>query len=100
MTHGSHAPAHSPPLKMGVPIPNGKLGMWLFLGTETTLTMFDTRTEQVALQVKDVGEAVVTGAQRMPLPDGRWHFQHGPIDCVIAAEGAADAVAAGRSAAG
>lgn len=34
MTHGSHAPAHSPPLKMGVPIPNGKLGMWLFLGTE------------------------------------------------------------------
>ena len=37
----SHAPAlHAPPhphvpvLKMGVPIPNGKLGMWLFLGTE------------------------------------------------------------------
>lgn len=34
MTHGSHAPAHPPVLKMGVPIPNGKLGMWLFLGTE------------------------------------------------------------------
>src|SRR6266404_4887619 len=37
----SHAPAlHTAPhphvlaLKMGVPIPNGKLGMWLFLGTE------------------------------------------------------------------
>src|SRR5438309_12046249 len=39
----SHAPAtrapasvhaHVPVLKMGVPIPNGKLGMWLFLGTE------------------------------------------------------------------
>jgi cytochrome c oxidase subunit 3 len=30
MTHGTAAPA----LKMGVPIPNGKLGMWLFLGTE------------------------------------------------------------------
>src|SRR5262245_56447779 len=37
----SHAPAiqapshpHVPGLKMGVPIPNGKLGMWLFLGTE------------------------------------------------------------------
>src|SRR5579872_5370304 len=26
--------AHAPVLKMGVPIPNGKLGMWLFLGTE------------------------------------------------------------------
>lgn len=26
--------AASPTLKMGVPIPNGKLGMWLFLGTE------------------------------------------------------------------
>ena len=30
MTHGTASPA----LKMGVPIPNGKLGMWLFLGTE------------------------------------------------------------------
>ncbi|MFN0053283.1 MAG: cytochrome c oxidase subunit 3 [Planctomycetales bacterium] len=32
----SHAAGHSnvPALKMGVPIPNGKLGMWLFLGTE------------------------------------------------------------------
>jgi cytochrome c oxidase subunit 3 len=28
------APSHVPVLKMGVPIPNGKLGMWLFLGTE------------------------------------------------------------------
>lgn len=30
----SHGTAHAPALKMGVPIPNGKLGMWLFLGTE------------------------------------------------------------------
>ncbi|HTI51355.1 MAG TPA: cytochrome c oxidase subunit 3 [Planctomycetaceae bacterium] len=32
----SHAAGHPqvPALKMGVPIPNGKLGMWLFLGTE------------------------------------------------------------------
>ena len=34
MTHGTHSPGHAPTLKMGVPIPNGKLGMWLFLGTE------------------------------------------------------------------
>src|ERR1700748_2865358 len=35
MSH-AHASAHhgAPPLKMGLPIPNGKLGMWLFLGTE------------------------------------------------------------------
>lgn len=32
----SHAAGHSnvPALRMGVPIPNGKLGLWLFLGTE------------------------------------------------------------------
>jgi len=36
MSHTATAPIHShvPALKMGVPIPNGKLGMWLFLGTE------------------------------------------------------------------
>lgn len=36
MSHTATAPvqSHVPPLKMGVPIPNGKLGMWLFLGTE------------------------------------------------------------------
>ncbi len=38
-------------------------------------------------------------AQRAPLADGRWHFQHGPIDCVIAAEGDAEAVAAAHAAA-
>lgn len=27
------------------------------------------------------------GAQRQPLSDGRWHFQHGPIDIVIGADG-------------
>ena len=30
MTHAVAAPT----LKMGIPIPNAKLGMWLFLGTE------------------------------------------------------------------
>ncbi|MFM9965025.1 MAG: cytochrome c oxidase subunit 3 [Planctomycetaceae bacterium] len=31
----SHAPSHSvPPIKMGLAIPNSKLCMWLFLGTE------------------------------------------------------------------
>lgn len=32
MTHGTPHPAHN--MKMGLPIPNSKLGMWLFLGTE------------------------------------------------------------------
>ena len=31
-------------------------------------------------------------AQRARLPGGRWHFQHGPIDLVIGAEGEAHAV--------
>ena len=31
----SHAPSHAvPPIKMGLAIPNSKLCMWLFLGTE------------------------------------------------------------------
>ncbi len=34
-----------------------------------------------------------TSAVRARLPDGRVHFQHGPIDLVIAVEGEADAVA-------
>ena len=38
-------------------------------------------------------------AQRAPLPDGRWHFQHGPIDLVIGAEGDALAVRAAHAAA-
>ncbi|HWL06943.1 MAG TPA: cytochrome c oxidase subunit 3 [Planctomicrobium sp.] len=32
MSHG--AAHHAPPMKMGLPISNGKLGLWLFLGTE------------------------------------------------------------------
>ena len=32
-------------------------------------------------------------AQRAPLSDGRWHFQHGPIDLVIGADGDPAAVA-------
>jgi hypothetical protein len=31
-------------------------------------------------------------AQRLALPDGRWHFQHGPIDLIIGADGEPDAV--------
>jgi ApbE superfamily uncharacterized protein (UPF0280 family) len=31
-------------------------------------------------------------AQRTLLPDGRWHFQHGPMDIVIGASGNADAL--------
>jgi len=38
-------------------------------------------------------------AQRAVLPDGRWHFQHGPIDLVIGADGDADALAAAHAAA-
>ena len=33
-------------------------------------------------------------ASRRALGDGRWHFQHGPIDCIVAADGRADIVAA------
>ena len=36
---------------------------------------------------------------RHPLPDGRWHFQHGPIDLVIGAEGDRDAVQAAHESA-
>ena len=38
-------------------------------------------------------------AQHAPLPNGRWHFQHGPIDLVIGAEGDAAALAAAHAAA-
>jgi ApbE superfamily uncharacterized protein (UPF0280 family) len=38
-------------------------------------------------------------AVRARLADGRWHFQHGPIDLVIGAEGDAGALAAAHAAA-
>jgi uncharacterized protein len=38
-------------------------------------------------------------AQRVPLPDERWHFHHGPIDIVIGAEGEPGAVWAAHEAA-
>jgi ApbE superfamily uncharacterized protein (UPF0280 family) len=38
-------------------------------------------------------------AQRALLPEGRWHFQHGPIDIVIGAEGDARAVETAHTAA-
>ena len=33
-----------------------------------------------------------------PLDDGRWHFQHGPIDCIVGADGERGAVAAAHRA--
>jgi len=41
----------------------------------------------------------MTGARREPLPGRRWHFQHGPIDIVIGADGAQLAVQAAHEAA-
>ena len=38
-------------------------------------------------------------ALRARLPDGRWHFQHGPIDVVIGADGDSRAVEAAHEAA-
>lgn len=38
-------------------------------------------------------------ARRTLLPDGRWHFQHGPIDIVIGADGHPDALQAAQAAA-
>ncbi len=38
-------------------------------------------------------------AQRALLPNGRWHFQHGPIDLVIGADGDATAIAQAHEAA-
>jgi ApbE superfamily uncharacterized protein (UPF0280 family) len=35
----------------------------------------------------------MSGAVRRRLADGRWHFQHGPIDCILHAEGEAGAAA-------
>ena len=37
----------------------------------------------------------MSGAQRARLGDGRWHFQHGPIDCILGADG--DSVAIERA---
>ena len=36
-------------------------------------------------------------ADAAPLDAGRWHFQHGPIDCIVAADGEAAAVAGASS---
>ncbi|MCE9660343.1 MAG: UPF0280 family protein [Burkholderiales bacterium] len=35
----------------------------------------------------------MSGALRARLGDGRWHFQHGPIDCIVFAEGESGAAA-------
>ncbi len=36
----------------------------------------------------------MSGAVRQRLGEGRWHFQHGPIDCIVSAEGDPEVVAA------
>ena len=36
----------------------------------------------------------MSGAVRRRFADGRWHFQHGPIDCILAADGERAAIAA------
>ena len=41
----------------------------------------------------------MTGAQRALLPGARWHFQHGPIDIVIQADGENPALQAAHQAA-
>ena len=41
----------------------------------------------------------MSGPQRARLPDGRWHWQHGPIDLVIGADGETAAVTASDAAA-
>ena len=41
---------------------------------------------------------MTTGARRARLTDGRWHYQHGPIDCVIGADGDASAIGAAHAA--
>jgi len=43
--------------------------------------------------------AAMPGGQRAALPGGRWHWQHGPIDLVLQADGDAEAVAAAHQAA-
>ena len=35
----------------------------------------------------------MSGAVQYRLADGRWHFQHGPIDCIVSAEGESGAAA-------
>ena len=50
-------------------------------------------------RVPVAARSMMNTAARAPLPDGRWHFQHGPIDIVIGADGRADAVEAAHEAA-
>ncbi len=38
-------------------------------------------------------------AQRFALPDGRWHFQHGPMDIIIGADGDAESLRAAHTSA-
>jgi len=42
----------------------------------------------------------MSGALRRRLDEGRWHFQHGPIDCIVGADGDADAIASAVERAG
>lgn len=49
--------------------------------------------------MSDAASVPQSRAQRAPLPGGRWHFQHGPIDLVLGVEGDARAVDAALDAA-
>src|SRR5690349_13932512 len=40
-----------------------------------------------------MGGAAMNGAMVRRLDDGRWHFQHGPIDCIVGADGDPAAIA-------
>ena len=44
------------------------------------------------MSVVAVEGRVQSAAQRARLDAGRWHFQHGPIDCIVGADGDPDAV--------
>ena len=48
--------------------------------------------ESMALGAAAPARLTAMGAQRARLSAGRWHFQHGPIDIVIGANGAPEAV--------
>lgn len=48
---------------------------------------------QARVMTSTGSRAAASGPVRAVFPDGRWHFQHGPIDLVIGAEGFAESVA-------
>lgn len=49
----------------------------------------------MSAEARQTVERADSGAMRARLPDGRWHFQHGPIDLIIGIDGDADAIESG-----